>query len=133
MRRIVRKYARRPFFWRRNVRFSLYPGDTTHTLPVFCAENPDFQAQFIFIDGGHRVETIASDWRYCSRLLSPRGVLFFDDYYINPELRREYGCNQLIDELRQDPDWRVTIFPVTDDFRGVGPVHVVQVERERKA
>lgn len=73
-------------------RFELIAGDTRDTLPAFC--NRGTRADFVFIDGGHSVETIASDWRWISKILTPGAVVVFDDYY-EPG-RDGFGCNSIV-------------------------------------
>lgn len=75
------------------VEVNLHRGNTRETLPEMA---PDFA----FIDGGHSVETIASDY---SRLKNAK-VVVLDDYY-TPDFTRKgpdttkYGCNTLVSTL----------------------------------
>ena len=108
--------------------FELHQGYTQDTLPAFRKKHPDFRAEFIFIDGGHKVETIASDWENCSRLVSENGAIFLDDFYGNEELAERFGCNQLIERLRMDPGWHVAVLPETDTFEALaGSVQIARV------
>lgn len=72
--------------------FELIAGDTRETLPVLFERG--VLADFVFIDGGHSIETIASDWQWTRRMLNPGAVVVFDDYY-EPE-RAGFGCNQIV-------------------------------------
>ncbi len=72
--------------------FELIAGDTRSTLPEFVDRG--IKADFVFIDGGHSVETIESDWRWTRHMLSPGAVVVFDDYY-QPE-RIGFGCNRTV-------------------------------------
>jgi predicted O-methyltransferase YrrM len=78
----------------------LFKGYSQDTLKKFVEDNPDIQPDFIFIDGGHSIETIRSDWNNLSRVIRKNTVVLFDDYYDNTE---EFilgkGCNELIEEL----------------------------------
>ena len=76
---------------------SLYQGLTVDTLPSFKKLNPDIQVDFAFIDGGHSVATIKNDWEHVKDVMSPNGVVVFDDYYV--PARHGYGCNKLMQEL----------------------------------
>jgi hypothetical protein len=118
--------ALRPWARRRFV-FALYQGNTRETLPAFRAANPDFKAQFIFIDGGHSIETIENDWHNCSELVDPSGAIFMDDFYGNAELAERFGCNQLLESLRADPQWEVQVLPETDIFEELGTIQIARV------
>ena len=79
----------------------LIVGDTNNTLKKF---SPDRFIDFVFIDGGHSVETIASDWGYIKHLMDRETVVIFDDYYEN---RDDFGCKNLIDSLEKDDGYNV--------------------------
>ena len=116
---------RRP--WRRrSFNFRLHQGYTRETLPAFKVANPTFRAQFIFIDGGHSIETIRSDWENCGELVDVRGAIFMDDFYGNTKLAERFGCNQLIESLRDSPRWMVEILPETDTIEGLGTIQIVR-------
>ena len=72
---------------------SLVQGDTNQTLTEVIAD-------FVFIDGGHSVETIGAD--YLKVRKSP--VIVFDDYYTPdengemPDISR-LGCNKIVESL----------------------------------
>jgi Methyltransferase domain len=112
---------------RRSFDFDLHPGDTRETLRAFREQSPGFQADFVFIDGGHKIETIENDWQQTHPLLSARGAVFLDDYYGNDALAREFGCNSLLDRLRSDPDWEVALLPERDEIPGIGPIQIARV------
>jgi hypothetical protein len=126
----LRGLQRRLAWWpwpRRSFDFELHQGYTRETLPAFRAQHPDLRAEFVFIDGGHSIETIANDWAHCSQLVAPGGSIFLDDFYGNEQLAQEFGCNQLIASLRQDDAWEVTVLPVTDEFPEIGAIQIVRV------
>jgi predicted O-methyltransferase YrrM len=76
-------------------KFKLIRGNTRETLPKWI-ESDDFQPfDFAFIDGGHSVETIKSDYEHIKKAISPGGVIVLDDYYI-PEFEG-FGCNFIDD------------------------------------
>jgi len=116
-------WRRRPFD------LALHRGFTRETLPALRAANPDYRADFVWIDGGHKVETIAGDWEQCSAMLAPDGVIYLDDMYGNEELATEFGCNQLIARLEQDPEWQVAVLPATDTFPEIGSIQIARVRR----
>lgn len=75
----------------------LVRGDTTVTLPKTVPTLPC--QDFIFIDGGHSLPTVANDWKWVSRLVGAHTVVLFDDYY--PD-RDDAGCRPLVDALSRD-------------------------------
>jgi hypothetical protein len=87
---------------------SLIKGNTKQTLPEFTASCQNCY-DFIFIDGGHSLDTIENDWKYASLALAPDGVCIFDDYYLENET---IGCKFLIDNLNER-QWE------KDFFRGI--------------
>jgi len=82
-------------------KIELYIGYTQETLPGFLAEMKGIiDIDLIFIDGGHSIETITSDWNYCKQMMSAKTIVLFDDYYPSAELGVEgMGCQTLIDSL----------------------------------
>jgi hypothetical protein len=126
LRRFQRRLAWRPWA-RRSFDFELHQGYTRDTLPAFRDAHPDLRAEFVFIDGGHSIETIANDWAHSSQLVAPGGSIFLDDFYGNEHLAEEFGCNQLIASLRQDDAWQITVLPDTDEFPEIGAIQIVRV------
>ena len=84
-----------------NITHKLTIGNTTNTLPKF---SPDRYIDFVFIDGGHSLETIESDWNNIKYFMDDETVVIFDDYYEN---RTDVGCKNLIDKLEQEDDYKV--------------------------
>ena len=107
---------------------TLYRGFSQDTLPQYLEEHRGEQVDFVFIDGGHAVETITSDWRHVETAMDAGTVVLFDDYYVDcPHLTDRFGCNGLIEGLRA----KKTFFPTVDHFNnpdGRLSVAVVQVE-----
>jgi len=77
------------------LQFCLVKGNTRKTLPMFRKDNPDVRVDFAYIDGGHSVETIRSDWEHVRAMMNPGGVVVFDDYYIPASPR--WGCNAVLE------------------------------------
>jgi predicted O-methyltransferase YrrM len=75
---------------------NLIQGNTRITLPAHEGEY-----DFAFIDGGHSVETIRSDWENVKRLMKPGGVVVFDDYYegMPEEDLKKWGANEVVKDL----------------------------------
>jgi Methyltransferase domain len=117
--------------WRRNRSFSftLHRGYTRDTLPAFRRERPGARAGFIWIDGGHKTETIASDWENCRHLIADSGVIYLDDYYGNAHLAKEFGCNQLVARLQASEEWNVDVLPIADDIPDMGTIRIVRVTK----
>lgn len=94
--------------------FTLYKGNTNETLPNFVDEDIEIsnedgltitskpsKSQFVFIDGGHSVETIRNDWS----AFKNAPLVILDDYYeADPQGNRpditKFGCNFLLPELK---------------------------------
>ena len=79
---------------KRKIPNELIVGNTISTLKKF---SPTRYIDFVFIDGGHSVETIESDWNHIKYLMDKETVVIFDDYYEN---RDDFGCKKLIDNLQ---------------------------------
>lgn len=94
----------------------LYKGDTRETLPAF-----KYPVDFVWLDGGHSVETIRSDWENIKPHLVPGAWVFFDDYYTGPIDTAKFGCNSIVSELRHD------VMPQKDFVKGGGEVQMVRV------
>ncbi len=113
------------------VNVHLYKGDTRNTLPQ--TKNSLGQIDFIFIDGGHSIETIRSDWYYVKELMGEKTVVIFDDYYTNTETEVPgVGCQTLIDGLNAD-DYEVQILGPMDTFTkdwGVLKINMVKVVKK---
>ena len=90
----VGKYIERAGF----TRFQLIRGDTRKTLKEWVNKIPAFD--FAFIDGGHSIETIESDFNHIRENIEPGGLIVLDDYY-DPELVG-FGCNQVIKDIEHE-------------------------------
>ena len=96
---------------------SLHQGNTRQTLPRFVEDQGrPKKVDFVFIDGGHSVDTIASDWSSIRELMSRRTVVVFDDYYLNDENEVPgVGCQSLIDSLDRS-EYEVELLEPEDRF-----------------
>jgi predicted O-methyltransferase YrrM len=94
----------------------LYKGNTRETLKNF-----NESVDFVWLDGGHSVETIRSDWENIKRCLTPDAWVFFDDYYTGPIDTTRYGCNEIVKDLKHE------ILPDADRVSGGGWVQMVRV------
>tara|TARA_R110000823_G_scaffold267453_1_gene387420 strand:+ start:7909 stop:8502 length:594 start_codon:yes stop_codon:yes gene_type:complete len=77
------------------IKHKLLVGKSESTLKKF---SPDRFIDFVFIDGGHSIETIENDWNQIKYLMDKNTVVIFDDYYEN---RDDFGCKKLIDKLKK--------------------------------
>ncbi len=91
-------------------RVTLFRGNTLETLPKNAPTLPVMD--FIFIDGGHSVETILSDWNSIQNLIGKNTVVLFDDYWRN---RTDAGCKVVVDAIDRS-QFDVTILPEIDIF-----------------
>ena len=83
------------------INHKLIIGDTKNTLKKF---SPNRFIDFVFIDGGHSIDTIRSDWNYIKHFMDKKTVVIFDDYYEN---RDDFGCRKLIDQLEKQDGYVV--------------------------
>jgi hypothetical protein len=108
-------------------RWRLHVGDTAETLAKPYAGPVDFA----FIDGDHRVEAIERDY---NALLHAK-VIVFDDYYVpDPDGKMpidltKFGCNKLVDELREHYGAIVQILPKADPCNAGGYIKLAVVTR----
>ena len=94
----------------------LFKGNTRDTLAAF-----NEPVDFVWLDGGHSIETIRSDWENVKRVLAPGAVVFFDDYYTGPIDTDTMGCNRIVSELSHQ------VLPAKDPVSGGGWVQIVRV------
>ena len=73
----------------------LFKGYTSKTLDKLKNKKVDL----IFIDGGHRLDTIKNDW-YKSIKFQKNTIIIFDDYYLdNEKIIRNFGCNLVVNKI----------------------------------
>lgn len=73
----------------KGMNYELIQGNTLETLPEFLKRG--VKVDFCFLDGGHSVETIGSDWSCVKQMMAPGGIVVLDDFY-TPE-NSAFGCN----------------------------------------
>lgn len=88
----------------------LFAGDTLEALPSVTPKLP--KMDFIFIDGGHSLKTIANDWFWSEKLMDKKATLIFDDYWLG---RTDAGCKVTVDNLNREK-FEVKILSKTDHF-----------------
>jgi len=77
----------------------LFKGNTQETLKAWKENPASLKPNFIFIDGGHSLETIASDFKNLEHLIATENVFLMDDYYIN---RTDFGCRTLVEQINRE-------------------------------
>ena len=102
----------------------LYRGNSKETLKQFLTEHGENSVDFAFIDGGHSVETIESDWHNVRQAVKPGGVVIFDDYYTDRD-STAVGCNRIVKDLDHE------ILPPADPVVGGGMVNLVLVRNKK--
>ena len=100
------------------IEYHLHRGNTRESLPVF---NPSHSMDFVFIDGGHSIETIRSDWKNILRLIHQDSIVLFDDYI---KYDKEFGCYLVIDDILETERFDVEILP-TQDLNASGQVNQI--------
>lgn len=110
------------------VKAELYAGDTKKTLPIFLEKHGENCIDFAFIDGGHSVETIRSDWEHAKKAVKKGGVIVLDDWYEDlPEQQDalgKWGCNRVLIEDKVDFE----LLPIADPVKGGGKTKMAVVQ-----
>ena len=89
----------------KNSKVKLISGDTQITLKKFVKSKT--KIDFIFIDGGHSIKTILSDWKNVKKVMSKKSIVIFDDYYDDGEIIKKYGCNKVINEIGEEFNFEI--------------------------
>jgi len=78
----------------------LFKGNTKDTIKQWKEDLGHLvEPNFIFIDGGHSLETINSDFSNLEHLISESRIFLMDDYYVN---RADVGCQSLIKRINEE-------------------------------
>ncbi len=112
------------------VSIHLHRGNTIITLPTFAFSNPN-SIDFAFIDGGHSIATIKSDWENIRKVMKIGGVVVFDDFYTWPPGQTNYhiGCNNTIMDIIIHTEDVVTFLePLDADINEVHKIRMVKVD-----
>jgi len=106
---------------------SLFKGFSEEELPKVLSQYGEKSFPFIYIDGGHSVETIRKDLLYCVELISPGGLIVMDDYYteVLPEFTDRWGCNRVLESTSNIPFY---LWPLRDPLRDGGFVQMAVLE-----
>jgi hypothetical protein len=107
-------------------KINLFKGNTNQSLPINIPKLP--MMDFVFIDGGHSIETIDNDWTYVQQIMDEKTVVIFDDYWN----KTDQGAKPLIDSLNRKM-WNVEIIQPTDKFKkpwGILQINLVKVMKK---
>lgn len=88
----------------------LYKGSSQKLLPRLVSALP--KMDFIYIDGDHKPEAIAIDWKYAQKLMHDKTIVVFDDYW-NME---KAGCKTVVENINKKR-FDVEILPIQDKFK----------------
>lgn len=108
-----------------NAKIHLYKGHTRDTLPKVINELP--KMDFVFIDGGHSIDTIENDWKYVQEVMDEETIVIFDDYWN----RDDAGCKKVVEGIDKTK-FEVKILPNQDKFKkewGILKINFVQVKK----
>ena len=90
----------------------LFKGYTSKTLDKLKNKKVDL----IFIDGGHRLDTIKNDWNKSKKFQKKNTIIIFDDYYLdNKKIIRNFGCNLVVNKI-DEKKYSKKLFFFTDRF-----------------
>ena len=117
-----------------NLFFKLIQGNTNDTLPEYVDKAIELQnatgliinvkpnqSDFVFIDGGHSVDTIRNDYT----AFKDCGLVLMDDYYVadqngnRPDISK-FGCNFLEKEIEKS-----VLLPIADNIVGGGQTKIL--------
>jgi len=102
----------------------LYKGNSRNTLKEYLDEYGENSADCVFIDGGHSVETIQSDYDYAKKIVQKNGIIIFDDFYTEmpDEELKLYGAQEI---LKNEEYY---LMPTRDHVKGGGRVQMAVVQ-----
>ena len=90
----------------------LFKGYTSKTLDKLKNKKVDL----IFIDGGHRLNTIKHDWNKSKKFQKKNTIIIFDDYYLdNKKIIKNFGCNLVVNKI-DEKKYSKKLFFFTDRF-----------------
>ena len=107
-----------------DVNATLYRGDSKQQLKRYLKEHGENSADCVFIDGGHSVETIKSDYKYAKKIVQKGGIVIFDDFYTEmpEEELKQYGAQEVLEGEEY------YLMPTRDHVKGGGRVQMAVVQ-----
>ena len=92
----------------------LYKGFTNETLKKFSLNGVNID--FIFIDGGHAVKTIESDFDYSLKIAEKNAYIIFDDFYETGNIDiTKFGSNKIFEKLQLSKN-KPKLLPFSDSY-----------------
>ena len=92
----------------------LYKGFTNETLKKFSLNGVNID--FIFIDGGHAVKTIESDFDYSLKIAEKNAYIIFDDFYETGNIDiTKFGSNKIFEKLQLGKN-KPKLLPFSDSY-----------------
>lgn len=99
----------------KHAKIFLYKGFTRDTLRKFSEK--EIKVDFIFVDGGHAVETIENDYFYSSKIAKDNACIIFDDFYETQTIDlKRFGSNNLYEKLKLNKN-NPKILPFSDKYK----------------
>ena len=115
---IAKKIAREAY----GAEVKLIKGDTKETLQDTNVMDVLPDMDFIYIDGGHSIETIRSDWANVQKFVDSHTVIFLDDYFPDKD---DLGCKFLLKEMK---GYKVEVLPTIDTYQHKEPLRIQLVK-----
>ena len=92
----------------------LYKGFTNETLKKFSLNGVNID--FIFIDGGHAIQTIENDYLYSLKIAEKNAYIIFDDFYETGTIDiTKFGSNKIFEELKLGKN-KPKLLPFSDTY-----------------
>ena len=92
----------------------LYKGFTNETLKKFSLNG--LNIDFIFIDGGHAIQTIENDYLYSLKIAEKNAYIIFDDFYKTGTIDiTKFGSNKIFEKLQLGKN-KPKLLPFSDAY-----------------
>ena len=92
----------------------LYKGFTNETLKKFSLNGVNID--FIFIDGGHAIQTIENDYLDSLKIAGKNAYIIFDDFYETGTIDvTKFGSNKIFEELKLGKN-KPKLLPFSDTY-----------------
>ena len=109
-----------------NVDVALIRGNTRQSLAVWSLAGGREAEVFVFIDGGHSIATVRSDFEHLKNF----PVIVLDDYYVPDQEGHcqdtsKFGCNHLVEK------YGMGLLPQKDPVQGGGYVQMAVYPRDK--
>lgn len=109
----------------KGVKAYLVSGNTNESIAAFRAGEAykGEKMDLIYIDGGHAVETIRSDFKHAKEMIKPGGLIVFDDFYtdMSDEELEKWGANKVLESEEFE------LMPIIDPVQGGGGTQLALV------